>query len=84
MNSSQNDLQLQIEKLQTELEIMRKIGTQTGFIQFYFDNLKKEEYKSNRDCFNAINEMYFIYYGEYRYSDFNSFRQVIIRNFKKS
>lgn len=83
MSTTQNDLQLQIDELQNNLEIMKQLGTQTGFIQFYFTKLKEPQFKSNQDCFHYVNDLYHSLFDEYRYSDFNSFRQIIRRNFKK-
>lgn len=67
--------QAQLEKLQAEVDLMRLIGTREGFYQYYFKQINK--YKSREEAFEAINEMYFTLFQEYRYTNYNSFRRAI-------
>ena len=69
----------EIEKLQEKLQLMIQLSTREGFYKFYFSKLN--EYETNVKCFNEINEIYRSIFGEYRYSDFNSFRKFT--NFHK-
>lgn len=76
------DLQRQVEALQDENKLMRQLGTVPGFMQAYFDCLK--DYNSHKEAFEAVNAQYHAFWGVYRYSDFESFRKVKNRHFKKS
>ena len=81
MTALELNLQEEIEKLKKEREIMRQIVTANGFYKYYFSQLVN--YKSNLDCFNAINDMYFDFFGEYRYSGYESFKQQIKKYINK-
>lgn len=61
----------QIEELQAQNKIMRQLATTTGFYEYYFKQLK--HHRTNFDCFNYVNDLYFNIFGEYRYSSYNSF-----------
>ena len=75
MTALEQHLQAELEKLKQEKKIMQQIATANGFYQYYFSQLLN--YKSNLDCFNAVNEMYYEFFGEYRYSGYESFKQQI-------
>lgn len=77
------DLQKEIEKLRLENQIMKMIATPSGFINFYFDKLKDENLKTDIDCFNYVNDLYFSFFGTYKYADYNSFRKLKNKTFKK-
>lgn len=60
-----------LEQLHAENKIMRQLATREGFYKYYFSQLKHHE--TNTDCFNAVNELYFDLFGEYRYSNYKVF-----------
>lgn len=76
-------LEKEIEKLRAENKIMREIATPVGFFSYYFKMLKEEKFTTNVSCFNYVNDLYFNFFGEYKYSDYNSFRLVQNKNIKK-
>lgn len=54
--------------------------TPHGFYKYYFDDLPY--HPTNIECFNHVNQLYFDLYGEYRYSDYTSFRIQYNRHLK--
>ena len=81
MTALEQHLQAELEKLKKERKIMQQIATASGFYQYYFLNL--HDYSTNLDCFNAVNEMYYNFFGEYRYSGYESFKQNIKKYVKQ-
>lgn len=81
MTPLENALRIEIEKLKEQTELMRQLSTVTGFIFYYFTKCK--EHKTNNEAFNHVNDLYFDLFGEFRYSDFHSFKRVIIYHNKK-
>ncbi len=75
-----NDSQKLIEAYK-KIEEMKQLATQDGFIATYYRELKN--YRTFADCFNAVNEKYYEYFGKYRYTDYHSFRQILKRKLKK-
>lgn len=62
----------QIHELTRQNAIMRQLATPKGFYDYWFKNLPN--YNTRIECFNAVNDLYFSYFGEYRYSTYNSFQ----------
>jgi len=58
-----------------KLQLAKKLGTRIGFFEFYFNNLPN--FKTQTDCFYAVNELHFSIFSEYKYSDYNSFRKQV-------
>jgi hypothetical protein len=77
------DLQQQIDKLRLENQIMKMIATPSGFFKYYFEKLKDDNFKTDIACFNYVNELYFEFFGVYKYTDYNSFRKLKNKTFKK-
>lgn len=73
MPNSQNQKHLtqKIDRLIKENSLMKKLATSQGFYEYYFSQLNN--YKSNVECFEAVNELCFEIFGEYRYSSYKSF-----------
>ena len=69
-----NALDIYITKLEKENEAMRKLSTRKGFYNEYFNQLKL--CKTNIEAFNVVNERYHVLFGQYRYSDWNSFKKM--------
>lgn len=74
-------MRLQLQKLEEKIQLMKQLRTTDGFIQFFFKEINN--YKNRRECFDAVNELFFELYGEYRYSDYASFRVMISKPQKK-
>lgn len=70
-----------IEKQEQEMKLMRKLATSSGFFEYYFSILKK--HKTQCDCFHVVNDLYFDFFGEYKYSCYNSFRNTLKKQYKK-
>lgn len=63
----------EVTRLKKEIRLLRQLGTRQGFFQYYFEELP--EHSTNVECFNAVNDKYFELFGEWRYTDYNSFRK---------
>ena len=70
----ENALRIQITKLEKQVIEMRKLSTRKGFYEQYFKELKTA--RTNTEAFNNINERYHNLFGNYRYSDWNSFKKM--------
>lgn len=77
----ENALRIEIEKLKKQTELMRQLSTVSGFSFYYFTECKK--HATNKEAFNHVNDLYQELFGEFRYSDFHSFKRVLIYNNKK-
>jgi len=76
-----NVLQIEKEKLKIQVELMRSLSTTPKFFVYYFSKLS--EFGSNKACFDSVNELYFDLFGEYKYSDYASFRVQLTKHNKK-
>lgn len=81
MNAQEQHLEVLIQKLKNENETIRQIATSSGFYEYYFKKLK--EHLTEIDCFNEVNDLYFEYFGEYKYASYNSFRKLKNKHLKK-
>lgn len=72
MGKTLKKLELEIEKLKTENEIMSKISTSIGFYEYFFKELKN--YKTEIECFNEVNKLYFNLFGVYRFENYQTFK----------
>lgn len=72
--AEENALRILIAKLEKENLEMRKLSTRKGFYNEYFNQLKLA--KTNIEAFNFVNEKYHQLFGQYRYSDWNSFKKM--------
>lgn len=75
INGTLAELQNYIELLEKENAIMRKLSTRKGFFAHYFSKLKTSE--SVVDAFNAVNKQYHSLFGQYRFTDYESFKQMV-------
>lgn len=78
MNEQQSNIREELERIYQENRLMRILGTKSGFFQYYFDQLK--EHRTQYECFNAVNEKHYELFGEYRYDNYNSFRNQFNKN----
>jgi len=75
---------LALQKLQEQLDTVKKISTAEGFYLFWFNKLpEKEGFQTNKACFNYVNELHNELLGYYRYSDYNSFSNFVTRRNKQ-
>jgi hypothetical protein len=63
----------EVTALRKENQLLRQLATREGFFQYYFEQLPK--HRTNVECFNAVNDTYCDLFGEWRYTDYNSFRK---------
>lgn len=70
------DLKTCIAKLEKENEIMRKLSTNKGFYEFYFEKLKTS--KTQIQAFNKVNNLYLNLFGQKRHNDFVTFKTLQI------
>lgn len=56
-------------------ELAQKLGTTSGFIDLYLQNLP--EAKNKQECFEELNEAHNEIFNEDKYSDYNSFRRAL-------
>lgn len=74
MSPLDNANRIEIEKLTAQNERMKQMATRQGFFDQYFLECKNR--KTNKDAFDAINEEYFELFGQYRYADYSSFKNI--------
>lgn len=74
-------MQLQLDQLEEKIKLMRQLRTFDGFYHFFFSQIDK--HKNRSTCFHHCNEVFFELYGEYRYSDYGTFRKAITLNRKR-
>lgn len=73
----------EIKKIKEENSLMRTLATRNGFFDRYFKELGsvkengRPRHRTQVECFNHINDQYFDLFGEYRYTDYNSFRKQV-------
>jgi len=66
---------LQIQKMQEQLDTVKKISTSEGFSLFWFNKLpEKDKYPTNKACFDYVNQLHYDLLGYYKYSDYGSFK----------
>lgn len=77
-NENQRTISDEIKKMHEEIQLMRTLASRLGFFQYYFDQLKN--HRTQYECFNAVNDKYMLLFGEYRYDNYNSFRNQFNKN----
>jgi hypothetical protein len=78
MDSSENkDVKTQIGEFRFPENLYRQLGTRSGFFQYYFKQLDNPKYRTYVECFNAVNDLHFELFGEYRYESYDSFRKQV-------
>lgn len=68
-------LELENIELKKTIELMRQLSYGSGFYKYFFENIDK--HKNRQECFNAVNELYYELFGEYKFSDYSSFRASV-------
>jgi len=69
------------KELQRENELLKKLATTKGFITLYYQYLPK--FKHSHECFTHLNNLHYKYFGEDKYSSWDSFRQIKNKSFRK-
>lgn len=72
----------ELQKYKEETELLRKLGSTVGFFNYYFYLLRDPQYRTRVEAFDAVNDLYFENFGDYRFSSYNSFRGSL-KNFLK-
>jgi len=67
--------------LQDENELIKKLATNVGFYNYFFEMLKTS--KTNIQAFEKANDKYFHFFGEHKYSCYRSFSTSNNRKNKK-
>lgn len=75
-----NALRLEVEKLQAQNEMIKKLITVSGFFELYFEECKKQKFR--QDAFDVVNELHYNLLGKHKYSTFEYFKQVQNRYYK--
>lgn len=63
-----------LEQLLKENKIMKQLATRQGFFDYYFSECKN--HKTNHAAFDAVNDLYLSLFGECRYSDYITFKNM--------
>ncbi|SHG27952.1 hypothetical protein [Flavobacterium johnsoniae] len=79
--AEENVLRIENAKLEKKIELMQNLSTSAKFYAYYFSKLS--DFRSNSDCFNHVNDLYHELFGEFRYSDYASFRVQLSKFNKK-
>lgn len=66
------ELWQRIERLQERQQRIKLLGSKNGFLEAFYRKLSTAN--TRNDAFNAVNEEYFEIFGEYRFTNYNSFR----------
>jgi len=82
ISPEENVLRLEIIALEKKIELMQQLASTSGFFEYYFKLISKKP--NRREAFESTNETYFELFKKYRYSNYDTFRQVISVNYKKT
>jgi hypothetical protein len=82
MTPLQKAQQIEFEKVQKENELMKRLSTREGFFKFYYQECKN--FETNKQAFDHTNEMYFDLFGQYRFADYISFKNMVTYYNKKN
>jgi hypothetical protein len=75
MNLLEKAHQIEIEKLIQENKKMKLLSTTEGFFKEYYSNCQK--FETNKQAFDHTNEVYFDLFGQYRFADYISFKNMV-------
>lgn len=68
------EILLELKNLQKEFELSKKIATYDGYFQYYFDILN--DFETQKEAFEHVNELHLKFFKKVRYSDWHSFVKV--------
>lgn len=78
--STKKSLRQEIVRLETEITLMHKLATTRNFYCYYFDNIRN--FKTNKQCFDYVNQLYYDFFGEYRYKSYDHFKAKTFKHGK--
>lgn len=78
---NEQELQARLIKAQEDAKIMRQLATPKGFYNYWFSQLPN--FKTRLDCFNHVNDLYLTYFGEEKYSTYDTFMSTHRKKNKK-
>ena len=74
-------VQKQIEELQEQNNLMKKLASFEGFYHVFLENLKTT--KTRHECFEKVNDLHFDLFGFTKYSCYKSFTNSVIKQRNK-
>ena len=74
MTHLEKAIQIENKKLEEQIAQIKKLVSIDGFFKIYFEKCKFS--KTNKEAFNEVNELYFNYFGKYRYADYQAFKNI--------
>lgn len=75
MSKQELEILAQEEKYRQQVNLMRQLYSAAGFFKYYFEQLPK--HPTQIEAFNYVNDLHLDLFGQYRYSDYDSFRQAL-------
>lgn len=82
MNQQEIAAHAEEQKYREKCELMRKLYTPQGFFQYYFSKLS--EFNTDKECFEALNDLHEELFGVPRYSDYYCFKKIKQRYLRRS
>lgn len=78
-----NLMQIQFNTLSglQKYELSQRLAKREDFFITYFNNLPYSD--TNKACFDKLNELHFLMFKKYMYSDINSFKNQFSKGFNK-
>jgi hypothetical protein len=70
-----SSLEKEIQFLQEKNKIMKMIYSTSGFVNYYFENLKS--YLSPECCFKYVNSLFEEFFGQKKFKSFKQFQSVV-------
>ena len=67
-------------RLKAKIELMEKLVTTQKFYKYYFSKLR--DFKTNKQCFDSVNQLYYDLFGIYRFSCYSDFKSKLLKNGK--
>lgn len=72
MNQYQKAEQFELRLKALAYDLVVKLGTTAGFMEYYFKVLQK--CKTQTQAFEIVNLLHYLIFGKYKYSEIQSFR----------
>lgn len=75
-------VQEQLQEMKEEIDLLRTLGTRSGFFKQYFKELGKKDkngnpvHRTNVECFLYVNNQHYDKFGEEKYNSYDSFRRA--------
>lgn len=72
--------QYEAKQAAEKLALAQQLGTAPGFFQYYFESLPK--FTTQTECFENANLLHYKIFRQYKYADYNSFRNQMAKYLK--